>query len=302
MSSSTSEPQKLFDRIAIMGVGLIGGSIALAAKSWNVADHVIGYGRNRSRLQAALERGIIEEVASTPEELAKADLIVVCTPVDRIAEDAILALRATSGSSILITDAGSVKTRILEEIAHQVSDDRFVGAHPLAGSHHSGFEHAAPNLFQSRLCLVTPRSDQESGQESENKTKQVCRFWEQIGMRVKLMSAEEHDRILALTSHLPHLAASVVAGIVDPAFLEYAATGYRDTTRVAAGDPELWSAILTMNSPEIINGIDQMISSLQQYREHLQENQKSAVVSLLEQGKLNRQCYREETPRLDDGT
>ncbi len=288
----------LFERIAVMGVGLIGGSVALAAKKWGAARHVIGFGRNRDRLQAALGRGVIDEIASTPEELAKCELVVVCTPVDRIADDVLFALNATKETSAIVTDAGSVKGKILTAVDEVFENDRFIPAHPLAGSHQHGFEHASANLFLTRLCLLTPQPKQVSAP----KTLLVKQFWEQIGMRVQTMSAEEHDRILALTSHLPHLAASVVASVVDPKLLSYAATGYRDTTRVAAGDPELWAAILSMNAPSVIEGIDQMIQSLSLYREHLANNRQQALVPLLQQGCENRRQYREDPSHPDDGT
>lgn len=210
-----------FARVAIVGVGLIGGSIALAARKWGGAETVIGYGRNRDRLAAAQNRGVIDEIATTPEALRNADLIVVCTPVDRIAEDVLTILRATDGTPALVTDAGSVKNKLQQAVDTEYSCERYIGAHPLAGSHHTGFEHASANLFLTRMCIVSPRDYPEISPEASR----ICRFWEQIGMKVKTMSAAEHDRILALTSHLPHLTASAVASIIAPDVLTFAATG-----------------------------------------------------------------------------
>jgi len=293
-----SDTSAKFDQLAIVGVGLIGGSIALAAKRSGAAQRVIGFGRNQERLNAALSTQVIDDVATSPEQLAQAQLIIVCTPVDRIAGDVLQALAATQATGSLITDVGSVKGRILDDVQAQSKEHRFVGAHPLAGSHRSGFEYATADLFRSRLCLVTP----ETGRENSTETKRITAFWQQIGMRVHLMSAEEHDRILALTSHLPHLAASVIAGLVPPEYLGFAATGYRDTTRVAAGDPELWSAILSLNAPAMIDGIDEMITLLQQYREQILSGKQQGLVSLLEKARQNRKQYLDDLIHPDDGT
>ncbi|SFH68626.1 prephenate dehydrogenase [Planctomicrobium piriforme] len=293
-----AETGSQFDCIAVMGVGLIGGSIALAAKSCGAARSVIGFGRNRDRLAAAKSHGVIDEAATSSDDLSRAGLIVVCTPVDRIATDVLAALQATEGTSTLVTDAGSVKGSIQRAVDLEYSGDRFVAAHPLAGSHHSGFEHANASLLPGRLCVLTPRGYPTV----DDNVQQVRRFWERLGMRVRLMSVQEHDKTLALTSHLPHLAASAVASLVEPAILEYASTGYRDTTRVAAGDPELWSAIFALNKPEMLRGIDRLVSALQQCRIALDEERHQDLRGFLQGASEARRQYRDDPSRPDDGT
>lgn len=294
MSSTKIE----FARVAIVGVGLIGGSIALAAKKLGAAETVIGYGRNQDRLVAAQNRGVIDKIATTPEALRNADLIVVCTPVDRIAEDVLTILRATEETPALVTDAGSVKSKIQEVVSKEYTGDRYIGAHPLAGSHHTGFEHASADLFQNRLCIVCPKDYPKISCEAER----VSRFWKQIGMKVRMMPAERHDYILAVTSHLPHLTASAMASIVDPHILEFAASGYRDTTRVAAGDPDLWAAIFELNSTKMVHRIDSLLKQLRSYKEALVKQDKEKLQQLLKRGALRRKQYRDDFEQTDNET
>lgn len=291
MTTSLAE----FDRVAILGVGLIGGSIALAAKRWGASSTVIGYGRNLPRLELAQERGIIDEVATSPEQLKTADLIVVCTPVDRIATDVIQALTLTSGTGAIVTDAGSVKGSIQAEVNQHDFRERYVGAHPLAGSHESGFEYSTANMMLTKLCVVTPAEWPETSEAA----RRVCRFWEQIGMSVRVMSVEEHDNTLSYTSHLPHLAASALASVIDPVLLEFASSGYRDTTRIASGDAALWAAILQANSTEVIKGVDRLLAELQNYRNSLSSNDLTGLKQLLKNGCDNRRQYRHDLSVAD---
>ncbi len=293
-----AETQSKFNCIAIIGVGLIGGSVALAARRWGAADRVIGYGRNQDRLAAAQKAGVIDGAVTSLAELDSADLVIVCTPVDRIAGDVLQVLSEVNRPEQIITDVGSVKHQILQEIELSSPGANFVGSHPLAGSHHTGFEHASPDLFQGRRCVLTPTTDRLN----DPATLRVREFWERIGMQVNVMPSDLHDQILASTSHLPHLAASVVAGIVSPEHLEFAATGYRDTTRVAAGDPELWAAIMTMNAPAMVEGIDQMISLFSRYRDLIAAGRQRDLVPLLEEARGRRLRYRDDALHLDDGS
>jgi prephenate dehydrogenase len=213
MSSSKIQ----FDRLTIVGVGLIGGSIARAAKARGIVRTVTGNGRNRARLESARECGVIDEIAIAPSEMSNSDLIIVCTPVDQIADDVCKLLDATR-SPTLITDVGSVKSAILHKVQQQSSEAaRFIGGHPLAGSHLTGFENADPQLYEDRTCVLTP-----APRNKIEAVEALRRFWTSLGMRVINISADEHDRILALTSHLPHLAASALAGIIDEEFLDFA--------------------------------------------------------------------------------
>lgn len=284
-----------FGCLAVVGVGLIGGSVALASKSRGLADKVLGIGRNPGRLAQAQEQGIIDEFASDPAALQTADLVVVCTPVDRIAGDVLSALSATA-SNTLVTDAGSVKAAIVQTVEERGAgrEVRFVGAHPLAGSHAAGFEHADPNLYAGRLCVVTPGNAARRAAVAV-----ISSFWSSLGMRVRELAPEEHDRLLAVTSHLPHLAAAAVAGLIAPEYLEFASSGYRDTTRIAAGDPELWSAIFTLNAEPVMDVTDQLIASLQDFRQLLAQGNRDDLSAYLRRASQQRRCFRDGSDAVD---
>jgi prephenate dehydrogenase len=282
MSNSVST----FDRVAIMGVGLIGGSIALAAKQRGVAGCIMGIGRDAARLAAAQKLGVIDEFSTSPEACSTVELVVVCTPVNRIADDVAQALQNTP-ETVLVTDAGSVKASIVADVERQSSQSaRYVPAHPLAGSHSTGFEHANADLYNGRLCVLTPTpANTASG------IARVRALWEGLGMRIQVLAPDAHDRILALTSHLPHVGAAALADLVTPDQLEFAATGFRDTTRVAAGDPELWTAIVERNSAQLTAGIDALIDSLTAFREALINNQTENVRSFFQRAQRLRSQF-----------
>ena len=233
--------------IVVVGVGLIGGSVAAAALTRFPGCTVIGIGRHRERLQRAADAGLLSDWsdAISGSSIPRGSLGVVCLPVDQI-PDAAQALLA-AGCDVA-TDAGSVKGTICREM-HARRAHRFVGAHPIAGSEHSGFEHADPDLFADRVCIVTPLAAEPADVD------RVAGFWRSVGMTVCRMPPDEHDRVLALTSHLPHILASVAAGCVPPELLPFTGTGYRDTTRIAAGSASLWTSILADNSRHCLDAI-----------------------------------------------
>ncbi|HQX53664.1 MAG TPA: prephenate dehydrogenase/arogenate dehydrogenase family protein, partial [Planctomycetaceae bacterium] len=226
--------------IVIVGVGLIGGSIAAAVRQRFPECCVIGIGRNSKRLKSAVERGLLTEWSSqiTSAVLPAGSLGIVCLPVDQIAK---AVDQLAEANCELITDAGSVKSSICSSLGDR-SVGRFIGSHPIAGGEHTGFEHADANMFLNRLCVVTPSKAMAGA------TERIAAFWKSIGMTVQQMSPEEHDRILALTSHLPHIMASVLSGCVAENLLPFTGTGFRDTTRIAAGSSSLWTAILLGNA------------------------------------------------------
>lgn len=267
--------------LTIVGVGLIGGSIGLAAKRRGLVGHVIGIGRQQASLERACSVGAIDEGnLDLVEGVRRADLVVFCTPVDRIAAQILEgALGCTPGT--LITDAGSTKNAIVQNVEGRLPEGvDFVGSHPLAGSEKRGPEHARADLFEGRLTIVTPtpRTNPEALERTVD-------FWRSLGSSVKVMSPEEHDRGLALTSHLPHLLASALAGILPEELYELTATGFRDTTRVAAGDPSIWTGIFTQNRTAVLDVLRRLTIQLAQFREALEQGDAAAMDSLLAQGK-----------------
>ncbi|MCI0458347.1 MAG: prephenate dehydrogenase/arogenate dehydrogenase family protein [Gemmataceae bacterium] len=272
------------DTLTIVGVGLIGGSIGLAARRRGVAQHVIGVGRNRDNLERARQLGAIDEWSLDLLAAARrSDFLVCCTPVDQIAAQALAAANVCPAGAVL-TDAGSTKAALVREVeAALPSSVSFVGSHPLAGSEKRGAEHADARLFEGRLTVVTPtvRSDPAA-------VKRVAWFWRVLGSRVCFLGTEEHDRALALTSHLPHLVASALAGLLVPELFDLAATGFRDTTRVAAGDPSLWTAIFAHNRGAVLDALAKLSGRLEEFRAALEAGDSAALDTLLTQGKRTR--------------
>jgi len=249
---------KRLDCVAIVGVGLIGGSIGLALRKRNLADRVIGIGRRQVTLRTARRVGA---VTNTTIELAKgvadAELVIVCTPVGRIAEDVQQAAEHVPEQT-LITDVGSTKQGIVAALDGSLPRGcRFLGSHPLAGSERSGPGNADAELFEGRVALITPTAN-TTGEDYDR----IEQLWEGLGSVVIKMSPEEHDRALSLTSHLPHLAAVALAATVPEQLYRISGTGLRDTTRLASGDPRLWLQIAGQNR-------DNMLSALEQYGRHL---------------------------------
>lgn len=302
MPASTDEFDRPEASVGIVGVGLIGGSIAAALKSRGYAGKIIGSGRDRSRLEAARQAGLLDEITTDPPQ---ATLVVVCTPVDRIVKD-VRSVTAIASPGTAITDAGSVKGSICRELTAGLPDGvTFVGAHPLAGSEKQGFEHAEAGLFVDALCAIVADDDDPVGHRRAGEPRamrvvdpdggdprqalaRVERFWQSLGARTLRMSADEHDRSLARTSHLPHAVAAALVASLGQRDFPFAATGFRDTTRVASGDPELWTAILLANAPAALDAIDTFRDRLDELRTSIAEGKGWAIKKFLAQAKAAR--------------
>jgi prephenate dehydrogenase len=267
--------------LAILGVGLLGGSVALAARRRGVAARLIGSDHDPRVLDRAMRDGLFDEVLLSPSHtVADAELVVVCTPVDCIVEQ-VLSVAANGRPGCLITDVGSTKAAILRHLQGRLpAGIEFVGSHPLAGSEKHGLAHADAHLLEGRLVLVTPSAD-----SSDSALSRIRDFWTALGAHVRVMDAEEHDRALALTSHLPHLLSSALAGILPPQWHDLTATGFRDTTRLAAAHPALWSAIFQSNQSHLLAALDRLEQQLTRFRLALTAGDRTAVEALLQQGK-----------------
>jgi cyclohexadieny/prephenate dehydrogenase len=272
---------KKIQTLTIVGVGLIGGSIGLAARRRGVAAHVLGVGRSADSLERARAVGAIDEASlDLAAAVRRADVAVFCTPVDRIA-DQVLAVAPDCAPGTLLTDAGSTKAGIVARLDGQLpAGVAFVGSHPLAGSEKRGPEHADADLFRGRLTVITPgpRTDPAA-------VERTTAFWKALGSRVRLMTPEEHDQALALTSHLPHLLASALAGILPDDCRDLAATGFRDTTRVAAGDPALWTAIFAQNRDAVLRALHRLTGRLDALRAAVEAGDWTTLDTLLAEAK-----------------
>jgi len=271
--------------LGVVGVGLLGGSVALAAKQRGLAEKVIGIGRNSARLQAAVDSGVIDEfLVDLPESNAEWTTVVIATPVDRVAAD-VLRIAAVSRPGTVITDVGSVKGSICSAVGAAGLPDgvSFVGAHPLAGSEKAGFESARGNLFDGRVTVVTRHSETDRAA-----AQQVRRFWEQLGSQVVEIPPEAHDSAVATTSHLPHVTASALAATLPEEFFPFAATGFRDTTRIAAGDPDLWVAILLENSTAVAASMAAFSEPFRKFQDAIENRDAGELKKLLQLAKRNR--------------
>jgi len=275
----------MFDSIAIIGVGLIGGSIGMAARKYGVAKHVIGIGRHQKTLDVALRCGAVTAVSiNLAESVAEADLVVACTPAATVAQLLRVASKATNKSDALFTDAASTKLGIVTELEPDVDAGmRFVGSHPLAGNHLAGPAAASPDLFEGRTVIVSPTES-----TSASVTRSIGEFWRSLGACVREMPAADHDRALAAVSHLPHIVASVLAATTPSDLLDLVATGWRDTTRVAAGNIDLWRDILIENRSDILKSLDGFGTALNEFQRALEDRDFPTVVRLLEEGKRKR--------------
>lgn len=271
----------LVDVLTIVGVGLIGGSIGLAARRRGVARQVRGVGRNLATLEKARDLGAVDDIGTEwTRMLPDSEMVVFCTPVDRIAEN-VLAAAPFCSPGTLLTDAGSTKSKILDDVESRLPGHvRFVGSHPLAGSEKRGPEHARADLFEGRWTVVTPtlRTDPRMLQKTKG-------FWEALGCRVQVMSPEAHDRALACTSHLPHLVAAALAGSLPSEHRELCATGFRDSTRIAAGDVGLWQAIFRHNRDALLESLHAFEDHLARFRLALEAGDWKTLDHLLTQAK-----------------
>ena len=244
-------------KISILGVGLLGGSIGLAAKSVIKDCEIIGYGHRSVTLEAAIERGAIDLALMEPERAVEGcDLVIVCTPVGIIGS-VLSRIAPALAPGAVVTDVGSTK-RTVVEAGEKAIGGRFVGSHPIAGSEKRGVEFADAGLFRGALCLTTP-TERTEGEGLES----VEEFWRLIGMKVRRISAEDHDRLLGEVSHLPHAVAAALVAVQDDAGLELAGKGFLDLTRIAGGDGELWRDIFLDNRDNLKAGIGDVRAELE---------------------------------------
>jgi prephenate dehydrogenase len=277
--------------LAIVGVGLIGGSVGLAARRTGQFRRIVGIGRDEASLERARRLRCVDESSTDLQFASEANVTVFCTPVDQIAAQVIqFASHCRAGA--LLTDAGSTKSIIVAEIDASLPDHvDFVGAHPLAGSEKRGPEHARADLFDERVTVLTPTAKTRADAVARATT-----FWRSLGCRIRVLAPVEHDKALAFTSHLPHLLAATLAGILPEELRELTATGFRDTTRIAAGDPALWSAILQQNAPGVLSALEKFDRQMTVFRAALASDDTTTVLNLLLDAKRTRDALGNRDP------
>jgi cyclohexadieny/prephenate dehydrogenase len=245
----------IFERLALIGIGLIGSSIARAARAENVVRSIVATARSSATRQRIIELGLADEVTQTnAAAVAGADLVIVCIPVGQCG-----AVAAEIGphlkSGAVISDVGSVKAAVVRDMApHLPPTVHFVPAHPVAGTEHSGPDSGFAELFVNRWCILTPPDGTDP-----SAVERLTAFWGAFGANVETMSAEHHDLVLAITSHVPHLIAYTIVGTADDLqtvtrseVMKFSAGGFRDFTRIAASDPTMWRDVFLANREAVL--------------------------------------------------
>lgn len=274
----------MFQQITILGPGLLGASIALAAKSRGLTRHIATWSRRSETRAACKQTKWCDQVFDSPEEaVSNADLVVICTPVETIPP----LLRVISGqlkNGSLITDVGSTKGKICDSAPETIpSTSHFVGSHPMAGSEQTGMAHARADLFEKATCFVTPTPD-----TPDEPVQQVIQFWEAIGMTVQQAQPAEHDAIVAHISHLPHLIASTLCNNLakkPKSWPKASGNGLRDTTRIASGEAELWRQILEENRASVLEAIEGFKNDLAEIESLLLSRDSDSLRDFLDEGK-----------------
>mgnify|MGYP001579406546 FL=1 len=272
-----------FGTVCIIGPGLIGGSIGLGLKKRNLVKTIIGVSHKASSIEKALKTQAIDiGFLNINEAVKNADIVVLATSVNKIiaiAKEVIPLMK----SNAILTDVGSTKNLIVRQITNNIRKDiAFVGAHPIAGSEQRGVEFASPDLFEGCTCIITPLDNQTRAMET------ISHLWKLMGAKIKYLTPEQHDEILASVSHLPHMIASCLINSIKSEHIVYGASGLRDTTRIASGDPELWIDIFDQNRENIIKSIDQFMTELAEFKNDLLNKNNVMLFDKLKKAKLSR--------------
>lgn len=282
-----------FRKITIVGVGLLGGSLGLAIKKRGLANEVVGYVRRAASVAECKKAQAVDLCTQDLQEaVADADLIVLCTPLAQMLP-LLKEMRPAIKPGAIITDVGSVKATVVKELESLVakSGAHFVGSHPMAGAEKTGVAAARAELFHNAVCVVTPT--QRSHPPSVNKLET---FWKAVGARVLRLSPESHDELVSRSSHLPHVAAATLANLVlDPKHPKsqplLCATGFRDTTRIASGSPEMWRDIAMANRKNLSKALDVYIRDLKKFQSLLKKGDEKASENFFQSGKQRRDAW-----------
>lgn len=271
---------KLFGKMTIIGVGLLGASLAKACKERDLVEEVVGYGRNRENLEKARALKIIDHCpADLAEAVKDADLIVLCTPVTTIIP-LIQNMIASIRPGALITDVGSVKEPIVKEAEKLVPKGVFfVGSHPIAGGENSGLEASTANLYQGAKCIVTP-----TDKTNNSALEKISALWQAVGMQIINLSAEEHDFVFGAVSHLPHIVVYALMNTLGSLRTQdnrevtaFSGAGLKDITRIASSDPVMWRDICLSNRNHSLDLIDRFQNKLDEIRSTIEKGDGQAL-------------------------
>lgn len=280
----------LIHRMAVVGVGLIGGSLARALREKNEVGEIVGIGRTEKNLRKAVELGVIDSYSLDPGVgVVGADLVFLATPVCSITR-VLASIRPFLAPGCVVTDGGSVKSGVVSACESLLPEGAyFVGAHPIAGTEKSGVEASFASLYAGKRCIVTPTCHTNADALAK-----VARMWEIAGSEVVFMDADKHDRLVAAISHLPHMVAYALVNAVegydklDENIIKYSAGGFRDFTRIASSDPAMWRDIALMNRDGILELMDFFTEYLMQLRSLIEKGDSSGLEDFFARSKQSR--------------
>ena len=264
----------MFNKVCIIGCGLIGSSLARAIKKFGISNRIVSSNRTDSINKKVLELKIVDDSSSDTKKMVKdSDLIIIATPLSSY-KDVILKIKDSLKEGSILTDVGSVKKNIISLIEKNVSEKvSWIASHPIAGTEESGPESGFSEIFKNRWCILTP-----SKKAKDKDIKLLENFWKKIGSKVDIMDASQHDHILSITSHIPHLIAYNIVNTSinseeekESQIVKYSAGGLRDFTRIAASNPTMWRDIFLSNKNNTSKGIDNFIENLQDLKKAIEE-------------------------------
>ena len=273
-----------FRTVAVVGVGLLGGSLGLALKQRGAARRVVGIGHRQSSLDRALALGAIDEATlDIRAGVAEAELTVLATPVGVMVELAETAKESFARGSLL-TDVGSTKAQLVRALDDLAAGHiHYVGSHPMAGSEKRGVGEADAGLFDKALCFITPTS-----RTQPNALAAITELWQALGAHVRISDPGEHDRLVAHASHLPHLVAAMLVNVMTPEAMACVGTGFLDTTRVASGAPRIWADVCLQNRDRILEALRSLGHEVQMLQDILTRGAEAELLAWLETAKAVR--------------
>jgi len=277
-----------FDTLAVVGLGLIGGSFAMDVRRLGLAKRILGYDNNSEYRAEISSRNLVDYLAEAPDaKLAEAQLVMLAVPVKAFAE-VLSNICPHLSTSVILTDTGSVKSPLLQLMRTPVyTGIRFVGGHPITGSEIFGPLAAKENLFSGKRCILTPEMDTD-----RDVVRTVCEMWESIGSMVSEMDAEDHDQMFASVSHLPHLLAyasiQAIADSSTPEVLSHSGAGLKDFSRIASSSPEMWADIFLENQENLLSRMNTFKDVVVKLEDAIKRNDKEKLIELLARAKTER--------------
>jgi len=274
----------MLHKLTILGPGLLGGSIGMAARQRKVAKHVTVWARRPEAADEAYKLGAADETTGDLKHaVSDADFVVLATPIG-VMRPLVEQIKLSLAHNCVVTDVGSVKCSVVAHLSEALEGKaRFVGSHPMAGSEQSGIEAARRDLFDGAVCIVTPREDTDKAA-----LQLVHDFWKALGCSVRTLSPQAHDEIVARTSHLPHVVAAAMVNVVcsDGAHpLNFVGPGFKDFTRIASGPPDMWTEICVENRHEIVRALEHLIEELGKLRATLENADAIELRAMLKRAK-----------------